>query len=76
MLSLSAEAYEELKPGAGRDTVKTLSRLQRYCLKHRMKEWIVQICEFKAQWDIWRTIERHFLKSADYVLLEHKAHKF
>lgn len=74
VLSLSAQAYEELKAGAGSETVKTLSRLQRYCQKHGMKDSLVPICEFKARWDIWRTIERHFLKSADYVLLEQKAH--
>jgi transcriptional regulator with XRE-family HTH domain len=73
MLSLSAQAYEQLKAGEGHDTVKTLSRLQRFCIKNGMKDHIVQICEFKAQWDIWRTIERHFLKSADYLLLESKA---
>ena len=75
VLSLSAQAYEELRAGAGSDTVKTLSRLQRFCLKHGMKEWLVSICEFKARWDIWRTIERHFLKSVDYVLLERKGHE-
>jgi Cap4 dsDNA endonuclease len=75
VLSLSAQAYEELKAGAGRDTVKTLSRLQRFCVKHGMEEFLVSICEFKASWDTWRTIERHFLKSTDYVLLEGKAHE-
>jgi hypothetical protein len=38
-----------------------------------MENHIVQICAFKAAWDVWRTIERHFLTSADYVLLESKA---
>ena len=75
VLSLSAQAYEELKAGMGRDTVKTLSRLQRYCRKVGMEDFLVHICEFKARWDIWRTIERHFLKSADYVLLERHAHE-
>jgi len=73
VLSLSAQAYEQLKAGEGRDTVKTVSRLQRFCVKNGMKEHLVQICEFKARWDIWRTIERHFLTSADYMLLEAKA---
>lgn len=73
MLSLSAQAYQQLKAGEGRETVKTLSRLQRFCMKNGMKDHLVQICEFKAQWDIWRTIERHFFKSADYLLLESKA---
>ncbi|MHB1766189.1 MAG: hypothetical protein ACYCS1_11875 [Gammaproteobacteria bacterium] len=73
VLSLSAQAYEQLKAGEGRDTVKTLSRLERFCLKSGMQDHLVQICGFKAQWDIWRTVERHFLQSADYVLLESKA---
>lgn len=74
-LSLSADAYEELKAGASRETVKTLSRLHRFCFKNKLAASIVPICGFKAQWDIWRTIERHFLKSADYVLLENKANE-
>lgn len=72
-LSLSAEGYEELKAGTSRDTVKTLSRLHRYCLKHHLEPFIVQVCQFKAQWDVWRTVERHFIGSADYLLLELKA---
>ena len=72
-LSLSAQAYEELKTGADRDVVKQLSRLQRFCEKHGFQDQIVRICNFKAQWDVWRTIERHFLTSVDYVLLENKA---
>jgi hypothetical protein len=67
VLSLSAQAYEQLKAGEGQDTVKTLSRLQRYCLKNGMKDYIVPICTFKAHWDMWRTIERHFLNSVDYT---------
>lgn len=74
-LSLSPDAYEELKAGASREAVKTLSRLHRYCLKHKMEAHIVPICGFKGLWDTWRTIERHFLKSADYVLLENKANE-
>jgi len=73
VLSLSAQAYEQLKAGEGRDAVKTLSRLQRYCQKYEMNDYLEPICTFKAQWDVWRTIERHFLNSADYVLLERKA---
>jgi hypothetical protein len=73
VLSLSAQAYELLKAGEGRDTVKTLSRLQRFCQKYKMNNELEAICGFKAQWDVWRTIERHFLNSADYMLLERKA---
>jgi transcriptional regulator with XRE-family HTH domain len=73
MLSLSAQAYEALKAGEDRETVKTLSRLERFCRKCGLGGQIVQICSFKAGWDIWRTVERHFLNSADYTLLESKA---
>ncbi len=72
ILSLSAQAYEQLKVGTTRDTVKTLSRLQRYCSKNGLDNLIVPICDFKTSWDIWRTVERHFLASTDYILLEQK----
>jgi hypothetical protein len=40
-LSLSPDAYEQLKAGASREAVKTLSRLHRFCLKHGMEASIV-----------------------------------
>ncbi|WP_213806601.1 hypothetical protein [Granulicella sp. dw_53] len=52
--------------------MKTLSRLQRYCSKNGLDNLIVPICDFKTSWDIWRTVERHFLASTDYILLEQK----
>lgn len=73
VLSLSTQAYEQLKAGQGRDTVKTLSRLQRFCEKHGMTDHLIQICEFKALWDTWRTTERHFVSSVDFMLLEKRA---
>jgi hypothetical protein len=73
MLSLSAQAYEALKAGEARETVKTLSRLERFCRKKGLESQIVQVCSFKADWDVWRTVERHFLTSADYMVLENKA---
>jgi len=73
VLSLSSQAYEQLKVGENGDTVKTLSRLQRYCSKNGFGGLIVPICDFKTRWDVWRTVERHFLASADYMLLERKA---
>lgn len=75
VLSLSAQAYEALKAGAGSDAVKTLSRLQRFCEKHGMREFIVAISQFKARWDIWRTIERHNVGSIDFLLLENRANE-
>jgi hypothetical protein len=74
VLSLSTQAYEQLKAGQGRDTIKTLSRLQRFCQKRGMTDHLVQICEFKALWDTWRTTERHFVSSADFMLLEKRTH--
>ena len=73
VLSLSAQAYEQLRAGEAPDVVKTLSRLQRFCQKNEFKEHLTTICEFKARWDVWRTTERHFVSSVDYVLLEAKA---
>jgi hypothetical protein len=75
VLSLSADAYEALKAGAGSETVKTLSRLQRFCAKHEMADLIVHISEFKAGWDAWRTVERHNVSGADFVLLQNRAHE-
>jgi hypothetical protein len=72
-LSLSAPAYERLKAGEASDTVKTLSRLQRFCQNRNLADHIIDICGYKAQWDIWRTIERHFINSVDYLLLDSKA---
>lgn len=74
VLSLSTQAYEQLKSGQGQDTIKTLSRLQRFCQKHGLTDHLVQICEFKALWDSWRTTERHFVSSTDFMLLERRAH--
>ena len=73
VLSLSTQAYEALKAGAAFDTVKTLSRLQRFCKKYDLENLIVHISEFKARWDVWRTIERHNVNGADFLLLEMRA---
>jgi hypothetical protein len=75
VLSLSAQAYEALRAGAGSDTVKTLSRLQRFCEKHGMQRFIVSISQFKANWDVWRTFERHNVNGTDFLLLENRANE-
>lgn len=76
VLSLSTDAYKALKEGASSDTVKTISRLQRFCDKHpAWQRQIVAISEFKARWDIWRTIERHNVSGADFLLLENRANE-
>jgi hypothetical protein len=73
VLSLSQAGYDALKRGESRDTVKTLSRLQRYCRDHDLEDVVAQVCRFKADWGVWRTIERHFILSANYVLLVQRA---
>lgn len=73
VLSLSAEGYEALKSGESRETVKTLSRLHRYCRNNGLDDYVVQVCGFKAAWDVWRTTERHFMRTADYIVLVEKA---
>jgi hypothetical protein len=52
VLSLSAQAYEQLKAGEGREMVKTLSRLQRFCLKNGMKDTLFRFASSKLG-DIW-----------------------
>lgn len=73
VLSLSQAGYEALKRGESKDTVKTLSRLQRYCRDHGLEHVVAQVCRFKADWGVWRTIERHFIISANYLLLVQRA---
>ena len=73
VLSLSQAGYDALKRGESKDTVKTLSRLQRYCRDHGLEDVVAQVCRFKADWGIWRTIERHFILSVNYVLLVQRA---
>jgi hypothetical protein len=77
VLSLSPQAYEALKAGEGKDAVKTVSRLQRFCAHNdAMRPFLVQICACKAKWDAWRTVERHnLLNNLDYVQLEVRAHE-
>jgi hypothetical protein len=73
VLSLSQAGYEALKRGESKDTVKTLSRVQRYCREHQLEDVVAQVCRFKADWGLWRTMERHFILSANYVLLVQRA---
>ena len=73
VLSLSADGYEALKRGDPIATVKTLSRLQRYCVARGRADLVIDVCTFKAKWDAWRTVERHSIDALDYVLLVSKA---
>jgi Cap4 dsDNA endonuclease len=74
VLSLSHEGYKALKAGgAGKDLVKTLSRLDRFCRGAGLENFTSQICSFKAKWDVWRTKYRHQLADADHVTIVSKA---
>jgi len=69
LLSLSSAGYRELRTG-GRDSVVTLSRLQRYCREHGFGEDIVKkCCECKALWDEWYLRQQYFLDPLDLVPL-------
>jgi hypothetical protein len=74
VLSLSHEGFMALKQGgAGKDLVKTLSRLERYCKTAGLEQFTSQICGFKAKWDVWRTKHRHQLPDADHMTVLSKA---
>jgi len=73
VLSLSTDGYKALRRGDSKDVVKTLSRLQRYCRSNGLDNVVAEICRFKAEWDMWRTSERHFISSVDYVSLVQEA---
>jgi hypothetical protein len=76
VLSLSTNAYKALQGGVSSDAVKTISRLQRFCDKNPVwQKQIVAISEFKARWDIWRTVERHNVSGSDFLLLENRANE-
>jgi Cap4 dsDNA endonuclease len=68
VLSLSHDGYQALLAGGvGKDLVKTLSRLERFCRTHGLHEYMPQICSFKAKWNAWRTQYRHQIQDSDYV---------
>jgi Cap4, dsDNA endonuclease domain len=73
VLSLSTDGYEALRRGDAPADVKTLSRLQRYCERIGRKELTASVCGAKAEWDAWRTVERHSMDPLDYVSLVNKA---
>jgi hypothetical protein len=74
VLSLSHEGFLALKQaGAGKDLVRTLSRLERFCRTSGLEQFTSQICAFKAKWDVWRTKYRHQLADADHMTVLSKA---
>jgi len=69
LLSLSPEGYRELKQ-TGRDAVRTLSRLHRWCKSLGFPDdSIPLLCSLKAQWHVWFLANRHALSPVDLLTL-------
>ncbi len=69
LLSLSPEGYRELK-ATGRDAVRTLSRLHRWCHNLNFPPRIIPVlCKLKAQWTAWWIANRHVLTTVDELRL-------
>lgn len=74
LLSLSADAYEELRNGRASVDLKTLSRIQRYCERvGAPNELTAVVCRAKGQWEAWRTVARHSMDQINYISLVDKA---
>lgn len=69
LLSLSPEGYRELRE-TGRDAVRTLSRLHRWCKSLGFPEDVIPfMCSLKAQWHVWFLANRHVLTPLDVLTL-------
>lgn len=69
LLSLSPEGYRELKQ-TGRDAVRTLSRLHRWCKSLGFPAEVIPfMCSLKAQWHVWFLANRHVLTPLDELTL-------
>lgn len=69
LLSLSPEGYRELQQ-TGRDAVRTLSRLHRWCKSLGWpREVIPYVCGLKAGWHVWWHANRHVLTQLDELSL-------
>lgn len=65
LLSLSTEGYRELKAG-GKESVVTLSRLQRYCKSNGFPDdFVRRCCECKTLWDEWNLKQKYMTDSLD-----------
>ncbi len=69
LLALSPEGYRELRQ-TGRDAIRTLSRLHRWCSKLGWpQEVIPYVCALKAGWHVWWHANRHVLAPLDELTL-------
>jgi hypothetical protein len=69
LLSLSPDGYRELKE-TGRDAIRTLSRLHRWCQKLGFPADVIPyICSLKAQWHVWWLSNRHLVTPLDMLSL-------
>jgi Cap4, dsDNA endonuclease domain len=73
VLSLSVGGYEALRRGDSPETVKSLSRLQRFCRAQGKEHLVDDICKIKAEWSAWRTAARHSMDGADWIVLINRA---
>ena len=70
VLSLSVEGYKQLREG-GRDSVVTLSRLQRYCKRNKIAESLIpDLCTYKVGWIAWWMEQRSLVDELDYLALK------
>lgn len=70
ILSLSSEGYRELKSG-GRDSVITLSRLDRLCKRSGVTGVLVpDLCRLKTMWEAWWIAQRHGVNILDQIALK------
>jgi hypothetical protein len=73
VLSLSTDGYDALRRGTAPVDIKQLSRIQRYCERIGAKELTADVCAAKAEWEAWRTIERHTMEKLSFMTLVDKA---
>ncbi len=60
VLTLSPDAYRELKKNGGDKALLTLSRLHRLCRRSGVSETLImRFCQLKSDWDIWFRSAQH-----------------
>jgi hypothetical protein len=73
ILSLSTAGYGALKSG-GRDSVITLSRLDRLCKRSGVAAGLVpDLCRLKTTWEAWWIAQRHVVNALDQIALKKEA---
>jgi Cap4-like dsDNA endonuclease family protein len=75
VLSLSSDAYKELKKQDGR-ALLTLSRLHRLCRRSGVPEQLIMsFCELKSEWDVWYRSAQHEGDPIELLGLRSECHK-